>query len=46
MSFRVKVKTQTTVYEYFAIASEACDILEDAYECFGVCGVSVHALYR
>jgi len=46
MSFRVKVKTPTTVYLYFAIASEAWDIIADAYDRFGVCGVSVQALYR
>jgi hypothetical protein len=44
MSFRVTVRTATTEYRYFAIAQELSAVFNDAYDRFGVCGVSVNPL--
>jgi len=44
MSFRVTVKTATAEYKYFAIAHESGAVFNDAYDRFGVCGVSVNPM--
>jgi len=41
MSFQVKVKTDLGEFQYFAIAQEACAVLDAAYDFFGACGVTV-----
>lgn len=44
MSFQVTVKTATAEYKYFAIAQESGAVFNDAYDRFGVCGVSVNPM--
>ncbi|MBR7777396.1 hypothetical protein [Undibacterium rugosum] len=41
MSFRVRVKTIAREYQFFAIATDAGALFDDAYDIFGVCSVSV-----
>ncbi|MFZ6772282.1 hypothetical protein ACO0LB_06145 [Undibacterium sp. SXout7W] len=44
MFFRVTVRTATAEYHYFAIATESAAVFNDAYDRFGVCGVSVNLM--
>lgn len=44
MRFRVTVKTANAEYKYFAIAAEFWAVFDDAYDRFGVCGVTVNPL--
>ncbi len=44
MSFQVKVKTEGRIYQYDAIARDAVDVCDAAYDYFGVCAVTVTAV--